>query len=457
MSAQICNQCQAKCIFKARPRDEELFGAPCDSCNEIICKKCSNISTTEAHALTIIQRNIMFYCGNCKSTLKDFPNFKKLLERYDTLKTESAVKDRKIEFLKNKLEEETIELQKGMGNLLNDNREKDIYIKRLKRNTDDFTDSVFLAEQDFSTKLNELKRDNMNLNKELLKLAEQNKQLSSEAYELKGKLDDLSKQNVQLENLKKSLMVSIETLSVESETYMSDLKKANIKISELYAGLDKVKYAGEISSGGPTSVAVGSVPSADTPTDVINNNDPSDKTNSDGSSKPNKIVILTDDFGRKIYGPLSKLLEQFSVQVVCKPFAKFSALVVDADCYVQNLGNSDYVIVLAGINNNDISTKDITLLADKCFRTNLIFSMLPVNGALDYYWCKFSVVNNKMLSVVNNLKRFSVSIDLLDTTNQFSPRDFIKSKPYLNSKGLSKISMLIKSTIGSFGETRIRY
>lgn len=65
--------------------------------------------------------------------------------------------------------------------------------------------------------------------------------------------------------------------------------------------------------------------------------------------------------------------------MVCKPFAKFDEMAKSVDWFSGDLTKSDFVIVLAGINNDDISVKSVSALADKCFFTNLILCGIPVN------------------------------------------------------------------------------
>ena len=66
MSLLKCVKCSKQCIFKRRPKEDEVFGVPCDYCNEAWCKECARISATEIDTLTLTQRLLMFYCTNCK-------------------------------------------------------------------------------------------------------------------------------------------------------------------------------------------------------------------------------------------------------------------------------------------------------------------------------------------------------------------------------------------------------
>ena len=86
MSILNCTKCKATCAFKQRPKEDELFGAECDFCNNAICKKCAALYTTEAHALALTgQRNLLFYCPDCKCRLKDLPKFQKILKQHAML------------------------------------------------------------------------------------------------------------------------------------------------------------------------------------------------------------------------------------------------------------------------------------------------------------------------------------------------------------------------------------
>lgn len=40
-----------------------------------------------------------------------------------------------------------------------------------------------------------------------------------------------------------------------------------------------------------------------------------------------KVIFLTDDYGRNMYNYFASFFKEFSVQVICKPFAKFNEVV----------------------------------------------------------------------------------------------------------------------------------
>lgn len=67
MSSFICIKCENQCVFKSRPDKDELFGAKCDSCSRFICKICANLTTSEAQAVALVSRTLIFHCPECKT------------------------------------------------------------------------------------------------------------------------------------------------------------------------------------------------------------------------------------------------------------------------------------------------------------------------------------------------------------------------------------------------------
>lgn len=59
-------------------------------------------------------------------------------------------------------------------------------------------------------------------------------------------------------------------------------------------------------------------------------------------------------------------------------------------------------------------------------------------------------VNSKLSSVSENLKRFSINIDLLDISNKFSYKDFVRSYYLLSNKGLNKLGKSISARVQKF-------
>lgn len=247
------------------------------------------------------------------------------------------------------------------------------------------------------------------------------------------------------------MKTTIETLMEENNVYINDLKRVHQELftyKESFA-LSKPNRPSRtphsFSPDIPATVAIHSMSSA-----IANVKKVPLKFNS------RRIVVLTDSFGKNLYDFLSKELSNFKVQVISKPFSKFKDLVYTCDCYVSDLTVDDYVLVLAGLNDTSIRMPDITLLANKCFATNLIICSLPILPNSPYYSTyteNITSVNLKMMTVVERLKRFSISIDFLDLSNKFTYGEFTQSTIFLNKKGLARLGKIVRHCVLNFGSS----
>lgn len=206
------------------------------------------------------------------------------------------------------------------------------------------------------------------------------------------------------------------------------------------------------------------------PATIINHSDPADSfSQSCAKSHDNrvngKVLVLTDDCGRRLYDHLHKVLSNtFRLQVICKPFARFRDIIACTEVYISDFSSLDFVIVLAGMNNENVRLDDLTLLANKCFHTNLIMTTIPVNeyGSTSLRRINnIKTVNNKIVDCVRNLKFFTTNIDCVDTNNKFLLGDFLGKGLYLNSRGMLKLSRLLLGCLTNFSRrkptTNLRY
>lgn len=220
------------CIFKARPSSHETFGAPCDSCGGILCKDCSSISTTEAHAVALTQRILLYFCSECRRNINDLPNLKKVIDQHEKIRTESIKKDAIIEKMELKYSQQILELEEVNHKLLNDINDKVAQINRLNQTAIDSEKTVFSTEQVYIDKLNSQKEQITSLNKEIVSLLERNRNLALRIEDLEGKSAKMTRDLKELNTVKTEMLVSIETLSKDNETYINDLKKINLKLFE---------------------------------------------------------------------------------------------------------------------------------------------------------------------------------------------------------------------------------
>lgn len=87
MSA-ACFKCNQSCIFKEPAKNaNEIFGYPCDLCKRVMCKKCSEITSTEIRVLILSNRTIPYICRDCAPKIV---NVFRLADRVTLLESEIA-------------------------------------------------------------------------------------------------------------------------------------------------------------------------------------------------------------------------------------------------------------------------------------------------------------------------------------------------------------------------------
>lgn len=88
-----CYKFNAAVIFKEAKRANEVFGYPCDQCQQIICQNCCGLCITEIRAVQLQKRIVPFFCPECLSNIKQILN---LTNRVDQIATN--VEDLKRDF-----------------------------------------------------------------------------------------------------------------------------------------------------------------------------------------------------------------------------------------------------------------------------------------------------------------------------------------------------------------------
>ena len=108
-----------------------------------------------------------------------------------------------------------------------------------------------------------------------------------------------------------------------------------------------------------------------------------------------------------------------------------------------------YVVVMAGFPDR-VRLDDLTLLANKCFYTNLLVCTSPARCRDDV--SRVSVWNSNRLIVhsIGNLQRFSDNVDVIDQLDLFESRHYIGNCPFLNVLVLLKLATLISQKIDLF-------
>lgn len=393
MAENPCSRCKQICVLKARPKENETFGAACDSCKEWVCRKCANINTTEAHAVALTHRVILFFCKSCKIKLEKLTN---VLQQY---KTELSNKESYLEVLNAEHREEISELKAEVIKLLRDNKEKETHITRLNRRTQDFTDIAEDVEKSYQTQIESHKQEIASLNKENLTILKKNEALSNEIKILQENISKAHKKLNELIQLKANMLTSIETLTAENELYIKDLKRSKIELFDLqekFNELGQRKQEISVKTDNPTSSHIAG-----------KNQDDSDQ------GKKDKILILGDEKVKYLHKHLNGLETKYDILTISKPGATYANIFKNTESLLKRYTLNDYVIVMGGT--NDFIQKKTPNISKTFgsfiwgFETNFIFSSTPPiksKGATKY----INKFNNHLCSFLNRINRVSQGV-----------------------------------------------
>lgn len=422
MATLQCMKCQQDCVFKNRPKDNELFGAACDCCRNIFCRECALINTTEAHAVALTQRTLIFYCMDCKPLVKDIPKIKDLLKIIDNLKDESIKKDLRIEKLQNKRGDITKELQQKVDAMAIKIIQKDKHIAGLKSRIKDL-ENIANTEQEYVDKIEKQAGVITNTEKELIQLIDTNQSLTAKIQEQESKLSDLEKVIRELRELKGSMLTSIETLTAENQVHINDLDRARIDLATIQEELNKkfIQSAFPETEMGTQDRALESF----TPKSTKHNN-----MNKEVSHEIIKILVLCDEQGRYIDNLLHKVLTnktvKYKIESIIKPGASLCNVVGNLECLTREYTSKDYVILVAGSNdfkNNKIPS--INLLLDKvkgCTHTNIVVLSVPYffDYNINLKIHKFNIKLSDLLFKLNKISENGISC--VDFNSEHGPR-----------------------------------
>nr|CAI5852740.1 unnamed protein product [Callosobruchus analis] len=123
--------------------------------------------------------------------------------------------------------------EKQIEELMKTSKDKDEYIKRLQRRTTDIEDEVVSAEKDFNDKIQEQRTHIANLDREIIELRNKNNDLVLEASMKDKEISQLLGKMKDLEMVKRNMLVSLETLTQESEMYSHEVKKLRNEIAKM--------------------------------------------------------------------------------------------------------------------------------------------------------------------------------------------------------------------------------
>ena len=352
MSVLSCSVCHTDCVFKPRPK-EELFGAKCDGCKLAICRACAGIVTTEAHAVALASRRILFYCPTCRATLTDLAGFQKVIQQLDKLKSECNKKDIYIAKSKDNYDDKVIELEIKITNLTKDKSDLNLHN----------------ADQNHANFINQMEEDNKRLNNEVQALLDKNKNLLGGIDDLQDKNNSLSKDLSELRALQQNFLTSIETLTKDNEAYAASLKNSALEIFKLKEELTAFKGL-DCNNGSLTthcSQYVYSKPSTPKIT----------------STKPAQILVVGNKSCAMGIGVLIKKCLKKDMDINCqyKNHAVFEELVDDITLFSRNFTKDDFILFFTGKENAvrgiNISNSSLDKLSVATKKTNLIVIAPP--------------------------------------------------------------------------------
>lgn len=320
-------------------------------------------------------------------------------------------------------------------------------IKRDRRKTQEFEDDVFQAEKEILGKLNMKSVEVGSLRDNIKSLKEERLALDLTLQSHKDKMSVLHRDIEDLTEINRAMITSIRALEAENSSYTNEIDVLKSQIASFSSG----GGTQDLKRTAATTIQPMHSDHIQGQKQNVVQNQKKVKTTVD-IPKKNKILILTDNFGKYMYNSLNFLLKNmFSIQVLCKPFAKLSEVISGSDSTIEGLNKSDFVIVLAGINNENISTKSLSSLANKCFYTNLIVCTIPIN--FNSTTSKtVRAVNSKIFNCMLKLCYYSSNVKMLDLQDKFKTNSFFSNNIFLNSRGKRLLAGFIYKAISEFSQ-----
>lgn len=407
--AKNCAVCDMACVFKRRPnvKEGEIFGAPCDRCHQFNCKDCADLSSTEADAVVVQKRSLLFLCKGCKT---DFTDVAHLSNKYDQLRNEITQKNNYISILEADLEDLKSTLSEEITRLSKDNQLKDDHIKRLRKRSQNFDADVVEAGKNYESTVQSQKLEIDRIERELADQLKANYNLSEE---IKGHLVKIETVNVELDKLNVELD-KLKDLNNKLLNDISSLTKENIKYAQnLGTNKDPIERTSLIER-----IDVG----LQTDTSYHNPYSKKSTVSAEASNESkNRVLLLCDQMGSGLDVKLNQVLDQdqYMVQSVIKPFALLRDIIENISAFVRDFDKDDYVIVFAGYNDFSASgSPNFSLVLNKlkeCVHTNVIVLSVPIHHK---YVNKCYSFNSKLDNLMYRLDKFSSNkVSFINTCN----------------------------------------
>ena len=324
------------------------------------------------------------------------------------------------------------ELYLEINKLAKEIEEKNIYIGKIKRRSQDFEDEVLDAEQSFIAEIDGKNLTIVNLKKkieQLLKEKNETEKNSAEHIEKKKTYED----NIRELNKKNNEMrKQIETLNRKNITISNELEQLRgkiVKIKEIDHNKNETCHNKENEENriNMTKLENSKAEKLKQPTAV--------------NKIHNKILILGDEHGKNINHKMRNKLEfkSYKIQSVLKPKAPLKDVMESIEQLTNGFTKDDIVILIAGTNDlQNYRYPSFRVICDKlklCSHTNVIISSVPFarNKKLDKYILKY---NSQLLQFTNRMNELSVNSVTFTEINTMTYRTI--NKQFLVNKYIKK-------------------
>lgn len=254
----------------------------------------------------------------------------------------------------------TEEINKLKGEL----KDKNSYIKRLKRGSQDTQNPTQEADKQSQIKIKAHKDKIEKLQEELAKFEEINKGRIRELKEHKDIIKNLKLELADVNKICREMVTSIKTLEEERDllAQMMEHRKERPEAQSREVQCDLLQTVKN---------------KTETYSKTMNTNEVPNNT----SKK--RLLILCDQNGYNLGNHLNNKLSNYSIETIVKPYASLDHIIENINILTQTFTKNDRVLIYAGfqslIDGNDrcVLLKKIYSKLRYCSHTNLIFLSVP--------------------------------------------------------------------------------
>lgn len=373
--------------------------------NNYCCKVCYGIfhesCLTRKKSVVVVGGHVILCSKECKEIDTTHINDIKILEEsLENAKKENSIKERTFEEISKKYDIDMEEMRKCIEDLSKEIREKDSYIKRLKRNTQDFEDQVFEQEQNMNLQIKEQRDLISGLIREKNELFHINEDLKVKLEENTEQQKIIENQLEEFNNIKKDMISTIQTLTADNDTYASEVLQlrnklygesrynTDVQTESSDAKMDQEKNR-KSKSGFETIQHVGrerqdkDYMQTHTNAGVTKGNLTTDNTTDNDNifKKTRRLMILSDEYGRYLDYFIKRKDRTVQTETIIKPGASMGNVIADIVDLTKGYTLDDYVVIIAGSNDfrlkKHINFREINSKIRFCTNTNIIFTSVP--------------------------------------------------------------------------------